>query len=214
MTNAPRAQPTRHEADELLANWESRARLSAIAQARSANRCVAWDARLGSTATVLTAIVGTSIFATLQEDVSVAARVVVGVLTIAAATSTAVHTFAALSQRRDAYQKASRRHAAVRRRIEAVRARLAEGEQFDVWAEIASLQTALDDAALASPNASPRIWERTRRQLNGHYTWWERLGLWARGLPSASVIRPHHLAAPRPIARPSNEAASDPEASP
>jgi hypothetical protein len=191
---------SRHEVDLLLADWERRSLLAVLAHARSANRCATWNVRLGGLATALTAVVGTSIFATLQEDLSITARVIVGVVTIAAAISTAVTTFAALPARKEAYEQASRRHASVRRSIETVRTRLAAGKQFDVWAEIAELQVALDEAARGMPNASARIWDRTRRQLKGEFTWWEKLWCWARGLPPPRAIGvPEDVGGPLPV---------------
>lgn len=182
-------------ADELLADWEQRSLLAVISHARSANRCATWDARLGSGATALTAIVGTSIFATLQDNVSITSRMVVGCLTIAAAVATAVLTFAALPQRKEAYERASRRHASVRRRIEVLRCRLAAGDESDIWTEIALIREELDAAGGGTPNASRRVWDRTRRHLNGDFTWWERVGRRAEGYHHRDgSAYPDHLA--------------------
>ena len=188
MSGANESDRSRATADELLADWERRSLLALLAHSRSANRCAAWDSRLGSAGVALTAAVGTSIFATLGHDVGVGPRIAVGVVTVTAAVCTALHTFATLRERKEIYEHASRLHATVRRQIEVTRARLAAGESFDVWADVERLRRELDGAAAATPNASRRIWDRTRREVKGQFTWWERLNVRLRGLPSPRPI--------------------------
>lgn len=175
-------------ADELLSRWEQRSILALLAHARSANRCSSWDLWLGVAGAALTAAVGTGIFATIRNDVSTTVRAIVGIVTVAAAIFTSVHTFAALGQRTEIYERASRRHAAVRRRIELVRARLAAGEDFDVWAEVEGIKAEIDEAAASTGNASRRIWNRTRREVRNELTRWERLRRRLSGLPTRSRL--------------------------
>jgi divalent metal cation (Fe/Co/Zn/Cd) transporter len=178
----------RKEADLLLLKWERRTMLAVFSHARSANRCASWDIRLGAASVILTAIVGTSVFATLQIDPGNAVRVGVGVLTVAAAVSSAVHVFAGLTDRKATYEQASRRHAAIRRRIEVVRARLATTEQSSsIWDEVEGIKKEMDSAAASSPNAAGRVWEQVKRQMKGEFTWWERLRAKALGVPLSQV---------------------------
>lgn len=178
----------RKEADVLLYTWERRTMLAVFSHARSANRCAAWDIRLGSASVILTAIVGTSVIATLQTEAGTPVRIGVGVLTVAAAASSAVHVFAGLPDRKAAYERASRRHAAIRRRIEVVRARLAtSGESPSIWDEADSIKKEMDSAAASSPNAAGRVWEQVKRQMKGEFTRWERLRAKVRGVPLSST---------------------------
>jgi hypothetical protein len=174
----------RSEADVLLYKWERRVMLAIFSHARSADRCAAWDIRLGSSSVVLTAIVGTSVFATLQADPGTATRVGVGVLTVAAVATSAVHVFAGLVDRKVVYERASRRYAAIRRRIEITRVQLSTtGESPAVWEEVEAIKEEMDSAAASSPNAAGRLWDQVKRQMNGEFTWWERLRAWLRGVP-------------------------------
>jgi hypothetical protein len=135
-------------------------------------------------ATGLTAIVGTSVFATLQADPGTATRIGVGVLTVAAAATSAVHVFAGLVDRKVAYERASRRYSAVRRRIEIARARLsATGESPAIWEEVEMIKEEMDSAAASTPNAAGRLWDQVKRQMQGEFTWWERLRARVRGVP-------------------------------
>jgi hypothetical protein len=120
---------------------------------------------------ILTAIVGTSVFAALQRDFGTAARIGVALLTVGAAVTSAVHTFAGLAERKSSYEIASRRHAAVRHRIGTIRARIAVAQvDSDIWQEIDAIKAKMDDVAASNPNASARIWDRTRRQMKAHFT--------------------------------------------
>lgn len=181
----------RIDADVLLYTWERRTMLAVFSHARSANRCAAWDIRLGSASVILTAIVGTSVVATLQTEAGTPVRIGVGVLTVAAAASSAVHVFAGLPDRKAVYERASRRHAAIRRRIEVMRARLAtSGESSSIWDEVDSVKKEMDSAAASSPNAAGRVWEKVKRQMKGEFTWWERLGAKVRGVPLSAGSLP------------------------
>jgi hypothetical protein len=176
------------EADRLLLIWERRSTLAAVAHSRSANRCGNWDTRLGALSVILTAIVGTSVFAALQKSFSTTAKVAVAFLTVGAAVTSAVHTFAGLAERKSSYEVASRRHAAVRRRIESARARLASGAApNEVWREVEEIRSEMDTVAASNPNASGRIWDRTRRHLKGQFSHWERIVAHLRGLPPAPI---------------------------
>ncbi len=185
-------------ADKLLLEWERRSLLASLAHARSANRSGNWDVRLGVASAALTAVVGTAIFASIAHDVSTLARVIAGSISVLAAVLTAVQTFAALGPRKEAYERAARRHSAVRRQIELVRAQLAAGEDFDIWAHIEEIRKAGDEAAADSPNASPRLFNRTRRELKNELTWFDKIRRRSAGLAivRARLSRGHWRAAP------------------
>jgi len=172
--------------------------LATFAHSRSANRCAAWDVRLGTASVVLTAIVGTSVFAAFQKDFSTTTRIVVGVFTVGAAVSSAIHVFAGLADRKSAYERASRRHACVRRRIETARAKLAaSGESSETWEEVEEIRTEMDSVAASSPNAAGRIWIQTRRQMKGEFSRRERLRARFRGLPLRPIGQPPSVDGPR-----------------
>jgi hypothetical protein len=136
---------------------------------------------------VLSAIVGTSVFATLENDVSTAARIAVGLTSVAAAVVAGVQAFATFSKRAYEYERAARTFAALRREIEEARW-LLHGDPETLTARVPMLRTKLDDAARDAPNAPPRIWNRARREMKGEFTRTERLARGIRGLPPPSVL--------------------------
>lgn len=147
-------------AEVLLVDWQQRATLALFAYHRAANRCRTWHARVGGAAVILTAVIGTAVFATLQSELSFVPRLVVGAVSVLAAILAGIQTFAAFPQRIEDYEKAARRYSAVRRDIEAVRLSLPVGAD-EIKGEVARIRESLDRATADSPNG-PR---RSRTEL-------------------------------------------------
>ena len=169
-----------HAARELLGRWEERARLALFAYNRAANRCRSWQTLLGGATAALAATVGTAVFATLGQSLSLVPRVIVGLVSVSAAVLSAIQTFAGLPDRIATYERAARRFASVRRDVEVLRC-ASPGSLGP--ADLRELQVRLDHAAEDSPNAPRRLWERTRREMKGEFAWWERVSRLLRGLP-------------------------------
>jgi hypothetical protein len=178
---------TESSPEHLLREWQSRAELALFAYNRAASRCRSWDTRLGGLIAVLSAIVGTSVFATLQNDVSVGAKIAVGMISVVAAVVAGVQAFATLSKRAYEYERAARVFGSLRREIEEARSLLRNDPNM-MAARVLELRLMLDDAAKDSPNAPPRIWNRARREMKGEFTGTEHLVRWARGLPPPSTL--------------------------
>lgn len=157
----------------LLLEWTLRVRLALFTYNRAASNCRTWDSLIGGTATILTAAVGTTLFATLKNDVNTTARITVGAVSILAAILSALGVFAALPKRIEQYEAAARRFGAVRREIEQTLAQISTNVTVDMD-RLDELREGLNLAAESSPNAPRRIWNRTRRHIKGDYTWWER----------------------------------------
>jgi hypothetical protein len=176
--------------DSLLATWQERALLALFAYNRAANRCRTWNTGIGLVVAVLSAVVGTSVFASFGQSVSTRAKILVGSISLLAAVMSGIQAFAALPQRIDEYEKAARRFGIIRREIEQIRT-LTPASQIEN--ELSRMRAALDAAAEVSPNAPRNIWNKTRRHVKGEYTWWEVLLRRLRGLPvptslAASVV--------------------------
>ncbi len=182
--------PRERDPDQLLAHWQERALVAFFAHNSSADRCKAWDTRLGGTVAILTAVVGTSIFATLNKDPSTAAKIGAGVVTVAAAIASGIQAFAGLSKRIEDYQQAARRYGSIRREIEQLRA-TADKAGAVPSEEVTRIRNLLDIAADNSPNAPKRIWLKSRRHTRGEFTVWERLGDRLRGLPPRTKLGLH-----------------------
>lgn len=155
---------------------------------RAANRCRNLNTGIGLIVAILSAAVGTSVFASLGQSVSGLIKVIVGAVSLLAAVMSGIQVFAALPQRIEEYEKSARRFGVIRRQIEQTRLSLETVNAIELKAEMDRIRTSLDSAAEASPNAPRKIWEKTRRHVKGEYTWRE-VGLRrVRGLPTPVAL--------------------------
>lgn len=179
--------PSDGRVDALLRDWDQRARLALFAYNGSANRCLKWHARIGGLAAILAAIAGTSVFASLGDDVDPTARVAVAVVSLLASVLAGIQAFAQLPQRAEEYERAARRFGAVRREIEQARL-FVPSDLAECQETLDRLRRALDDAADQSVQASERVWIRMRRHVKGEYTRRERWLNRVRGLPELKPL--------------------------
>jgi hypothetical protein len=111
---------------------------------------------LGVTVVVLSTIVGTAIFTTLNQSPSTAAKTVAGLLSVAAAVFGALQTFLRFPQRQTAHHDAAVRYGALRREIESVLG-LSPNEQ-NLRPLLSDLRLRWDEIDASAPAVSQRIW--------------------------------------------------------
>jgi len=104
--------------NELLRGWLLHAHKGRDRHDLAARRCDDQRYLIGVPATVITAIVGTSVFAALQESPNRVVQVVVGVLAIAAAILSSLQSFLDLGARAERHRMAGVRYKAVIRQLE------------------------------------------------------------------------------------------------
>ena len=106
---------------ELVLAWLRRARESQMAHYEMANVLSRRSQWLGVPVILITAIVGTSVFASIAaEPIAVEAKVVVGLLSVFAAVLSSLQTFFKFSERAEKHRAFAARYGAVRREIEAL----------------------------------------------------------------------------------------------
>jgi hypothetical protein len=103
---------------ELLSQWRNGLRIEHIAQHRSATRCELCGRLLGVGAIVLSAVVGTAIFASLSTSPDARLQIAAGMLSIGAAVLTALQTFLNYPERAERHRKAALAYGALRRKLE------------------------------------------------------------------------------------------------
>lgn len=94
------------EVEALLEKWVVKAKRFRDAHYYASARYRRLHYLLGMPSIVLSASLGTAVFATLEKEISVEARVGVGIVTIAAAAFSAVHTFLRHAERAEAHRQA------------------------------------------------------------------------------------------------------------
>ena len=106
------------DANELLRGWLLHAHKGRDRHALTARRCDQRRYLLGIPATFLSAVVGSSIFAALQQSPSRALQLTVGALAIATAILVSLQTFLDLGSRAERHRTAGVRYKAVIRQLE------------------------------------------------------------------------------------------------
>ncbi|MBN3755537.1 SLATT domain-containing protein [Paraburkholderia sp. Tr-20389] len=149
--------------NELLLKWIRRARESQKSHYDMADLLAARNRLFGIGVTVLSAVVGTTVFLSLvvSED-SPWGRLVVGLVSIAAAASAALQTFLRYAERAEAHRAAGARYGAVRRRLEAIYAGDPGARDGRYVSEVREM---LDRLAEDAPSVPPRVFRRTQHTL-------------------------------------------------
>ncbi|WP_109482416.1 SLATT domain-containing protein [Paraburkholderia sp. C35] len=149
--------------DELLLKWIRRARESQKSHYDMADLLAARNRLFGIGVTVVSAVVGTTVFLSLvASSDSPWVRLVVGLVSIAAAVSAALQTFLRYAERAEEHRAAGARYGAVRRRLEAIYARDPGARDGHYVSEVREV---LDRLAEDSPSVPPRVFRRTQATL-------------------------------------------------
>jgi hypothetical protein len=146
----------------LLKDWRSRADAAALTHYGTAARLSSLDAALGIPVVVLTTVAGTSIFATLQEEQSLALKVFVGVVIVSAAILAALQAFFKFPERAEKHRMAGNRWAAFRREVDKMMS--LHPDYKEAWGDpkryLDALQDRMDNLASEAPEMSVRLWRR------------------------------------------------------
>jgi hypothetical protein len=149
--------------DELLLKWIRRARESQKSHYDMADLLAARNRMFGIGVTLISAVVGTTVFLSLVASAdSRWARLVVGLVSIVAAVSAALQTFLRYAERAEAHLAAGARYGAVRRRLEAIYAGDPGARDGRYVSEVREM---LDRLAEDSPSVPPRVFRRTQQTL-------------------------------------------------
>jgi hypothetical protein len=106
-------------AKTLLQNWYDRIGRVQVAHFAAAKRFGKRNIQLGLPAIIFSTIVGTSVFASLNNDnIPQWAKIAVGLISVVAAVLTALQTFLGFSERADKHRTTAVRYGAVGRQIE------------------------------------------------------------------------------------------------
>jgi hypothetical protein len=117
---------------------------------------------LGAPVVIITALVGTSIFGTLQENPSVPIKIAAGILSISATVLAALQTYLGLSEKSAKHKAAGAKYSLIRRHLDILDLELrTKGDEFasDAIKELKNVTTMLDEAAKESPTIADRIYD-------------------------------------------------------
>ena len=147
--------------EELLQDWYRRAREAQFAHYEAAKPLASRNYWLGVPVAVLSGLVGTSIFATLQEQPDLAFKIGVGIISVLAAVLASLQTFLRFSERAEKHRAAAVRYGALRREVETA---IAKGGPFEDKL-VDGLREKLDSISSDSPEIPDRVWKKIETML-------------------------------------------------
>lgn len=147
--------------EELIDDWYRRARESQFAHYEAAKPLGRANIRLGVPSVVLSAIVATSVFASLEAETSDGLRILVGSISVIAAVLSALQTFLRFSERAEKHRSTGGRYGAIRRQIEQLRS---QGQPYDDES-IDGIRQQFDAISEEAPEISARTWKKVEAAL-------------------------------------------------
>ena len=144
----------------LLREWEVRASVSQDAHYVLATRLGGYNLLFGIPVVVFTTIVGTSVFATLQENVAVSWRILVGIVSVLAAVLASLQTFLRFQERAEKHRAAAELWAAIRREIDQMLALHPDylAERSDPKTYLDQLRRRMGEVSAQSPEIGSKDW--------------------------------------------------------
>lgn len=151
------------ELEELLQTWRLRMYACQHAYYSEAERLRRWHFWLGIPAVVLSSVVGTAVFATLEnQQIGISTRVAVAVVSVLAAVLTGLQTFLRLAETASAHGVAADWYSAIKRDIEQLQAlrREERGRSKDC---IDALRKEINKAGQSSPALRESLWMKVAK---------------------------------------------------
>jgi hypothetical protein len=147
------------EVRRLLEDWRDRADATSKTHFAVANRLSSLNMALGIPVVVLTTLVGTSVFATLQETVNTRMRIFAGLAIVLAAVLASLQTFLSSAERAEKNWVAAEMWSAIRREITEVLALhpADKATRDDPKQYLDELRARMDEVAKESPGMSNHV---------------------------------------------------------
>ena len=143
---------------ELLEIWFRRSRESQFAHYEAAKYLSRRNYFLGIPVIVLTTIVGTSIFASFQEQNMIWLRIILGLVSVAAAVLSALQTFLRFQERAEKHRSAGASFGSIRREIEQL---FIDIENAKVMTQsLDAIRKRFDSLSKEAPEIPNSIWKK------------------------------------------------------
>jgi hypothetical protein len=148
----------------LLREWQERAAVSQDAHYVIATRLGRYNLLFGIPVVVLATVVGTSVFATLQQQVATGWQIAIGVVSVLAGVLASLQTFLRFQERAEKHRAAAELWAAIRREIDQMLALHPEylAERSDPKAYLDQLRGRMGEVSAQSPEIGDKDWARAQ----------------------------------------------------
>jgi len=159
------AQHIPQSTDELLRRWHRRLRVSQTAHYEAAKPLSRANYILGVPVALLSALVGTSVFATLEASPDTRVKIAIGAASLLAATLSGLQTFLRFDERAEKHRTVAARCGKLVRQIEQIIA-TSSSSSSEVSEEIlTSLREAYDKITEDAPKTSSKMYQRAHKIL-------------------------------------------------
>lgn len=148
----------RLEPEDLLVDWLRRIRKAQLAHIKTAVYFERVNLWLGVPVVILTTLVGTSVFASLQKEATTSIRIAAGVASVLAAIMAGLHTFLRYSERAERHRISGGKYGTLRREIEQKLA-FPPSNSDELRSYVDSLRERWDKLTEECPTAPNRIWK-------------------------------------------------------
>jgi hypothetical protein len=148
----------------LVGQWLNGLRIQHIAQSRAAARCERRNRIQGTLVVILTTLVGTSIFATLERTPATGWRVLAGLVSAAAAVLAALQTFLRYGELAELHKTAAQRYGRLRRELEQ-HATSSPLDPHDVDVYLTTLRERWDELDETSPATPSEVYRQARAEV-------------------------------------------------
>jgi len=147
----------------LLTDWYRRARESQMIHYECGSHYAKWNYRLGVPSIILSALVGTAVFASL-DSADINHKILIGLISMLAAILTALHTFLGYAQRSEKHNGAAAGYSSIRKTLE--RMETSPTDYVDNFnSEMALIQSELDNLAENAPTIPESIGKNAIEKL-------------------------------------------------
>jgi len=167
--------------ESMLSEWLTGAQILANGHYYASKRDTRWNDILGTAVITTTAIVGSTIFASLGSSTERGWQIVVGLISMSATVLAAVQKSLRFDERATQHREAGRVYQSLRQEIEVVLTRLQDGGSVGDE-EIAAIKTRRDEIEKAVPTIPSAFYDRAKKEVRKSK---ERAKAVAHGAPEA-----------------------------
>ncbi len=154
------------EQDVLITDWFRRVRENQIIHYACGNHFSWLNYRLGIPTIILTTVVGTAVFASLENQAIGNYKIVIGLISILASVLAALQTFLGFPQRAEKHRLTASGYAAIRRELELLKTFPVE-DAGELAGKLESLKIQIDHLAESSQEVPRKIWLKHIHELKG-----------------------------------------------
>ncbi|MBW4639779.1 MAG: DUF4231 domain-containing protein [Gloeocapsa sp. UFS-A4-WI-NPMV-4B04] len=150
------------ELNELLEKWLNRAYIVLAGHHEAAGRFQSLHNWIGIPTIILSTLVGTSIFATLQEKPNISLKIAAGIASVMSAILASLQTFLRFEERAERHRKAGNNYSVLMRELEQETAFPTQNSE-ELEKFVTNLRERWNQLNAESPTIPRDIWQRVNR---------------------------------------------------